>query len=310
MVKPILFNYINCNQRWTVNVLVYNLMISKLMFVLISFFIDFVKVGLISLPFFNLWYHYGTWTFGEFACKTWLVIDYTACTQSMIAIILISWDRLWMVSRMKSYLNNQTNRLAVIIILSSWAFWYIYYSLLVSFGSGTVEGHVIDYSQDCDMHINYRLDYTLFEIVGLFTIPMLIIVGINFKLYVDVRNSWSKSPSELYQYNRKSAAKTLVFLVTAYMICWLPYHIVLLMETVHEGSVAAPIVAFVEYLLWINSAINPFLYVCTNPLFRQQLEKMFVAKGCRSTARESTGSYGTTLTMTAILTGTQSIHKV
>lgn len=130
------------------------------------------------------------------------------------------------------------------------------------------------------MHINYRLNYTLFEIVGLFIVPLLIIVGMNLKLYVDVRNRLYVSPSELHQNHRK-AAITLGVLVTAYIICWVPYHIVLLMDTVHEGSVAAPIVAFVEYLLWLNSAVNPFLYVCTNPLFRQQLRKMFHFKPSR-----------------------------
>ena len=77
----------------------------------------------------------------------------------------------------------------------------------------------------------------------------------------------------------RKAAITLTILVVVYLLCWTPYHVVLLIETLNSDAksdaVAEPLSAFVEYLLWLNSAINPFLYVCTNRLFRKELYKMF-----------------------------------
>ncbi len=254
--------------------------------ILYEFHIPPTQVGFISLPFFNLWWHYGTWTYGEIACKFWLIVDYTTVTQSMIAIILISWDRYWMVTNITTYRTKQTLRLAAIIIGATWAFWYLYYILLVIFGEKTIGYDVIDYSNDCDMHINYLLNYTLYEIIGLFLVPFLIIAYLNLMIFISVKRRFDKG-SQASQKNNK-AAVTLGILVSAYLICWLPYHIVLLMETLGEGTVQYPIVAFVEYLLWLNSTVNPFVYVCTNPLFRQQLTKMFCCgKKAQPSSREN-----------------------
>ncbi|XP_072017822.1 beta-2 adrenergic receptor-like [Amphiura filiformis] len=235
------------------------------------------KVGLISLPFFNLWWHYGIWTYGEILCKFWIVVDYTAVTQSMVAIIIISWDRLWMVSQINTYMKNQTTRLAILLIVSTWTLWYVYYICIVAFGEQAAPEYHIDYSNDCDLHINYLLNYTIYEIVALYLVPLLIIACINLRIYVLVRRRLAAGRSEIALKNRK-AAITLAILVAAYFICWTPYHIVLLMETIQEGSVPYPVVAFVEYLLWLNSTVNPFVYVCTNPLFRKQLRKMFCCR--------------------------------
>ncbi|XP_072035565.1 histamine H4 receptor-like [Amphiura filiformis] len=131
-----------------------------------------LKVGLVSLPWFNLWLHYGDWIFGEHLCKWWVIIDYAATIESMLAMLLISWDRLFMVESIQN--TFETKRKTGLF-------------------------------RSLSLHGFYA---TLFLCLQCYYVP------------------------------------------TAFA-------------------------SFTEYLLWLNSVINPFLYVATNPLFRKQLKKMF-----------------------------------
>ena len=67
----------------------------------------------------------------------------------------------------------------------------------------------------------------------------------------------------------------MTLLVATFILCWAPYNLVIILELLWENSVPKSVASFTEYLLWLNSVINPGLYAATNPLFRKQLKKMF-----------------------------------
>ncbi|XP_072037266.1 histamine H4 receptor-like [Amphiura filiformis] len=290
-----------------------------------------LKVGLVSLPLFNLWWHYGDWIFGEYVCKWWVIVDYTATLESMIAILLISWDRLWMVRNIQSYVQNQTRQKVVVIILISWILTYSYYIVTVLLLEPITGKRNIDYTSDCDFPPNYYLSFTIFEVMTQFTIPVLALSYFNLGVFYVIRKrakvgqvnetsavglsatadtlqavpitpasgndrltdiptndddmnarsqrdedstSVPKVPKHSLRKDRK-AAITLTLLVVTYILCWAPYNVVIILETLSEDIVSKPVASFTEYLLWMNSGINPFLYVATNTQFRNQLKTMF-----------------------------------
>lgn len=61
-----------------------------------------LAVGLSSIPFYGIYtvmdYH---WPFSYTFCKLWLVVDFWICAQSSLTVILISYDRLQMVTKGK-----------------------------------------------------------------------------------------------------------------------------------------------------------------------------------------------------------------
>ncbi|XP_022089000.1 muscarinic acetylcholine receptor M3-like [Acanthaster planci] len=67
----------------------------------------------------------------------------------------------------------------------------------------------------------------------------------------------------------RKAAITLAVLVSVFVICWLPYHITAAWNTICQGCVGDPAWEIVNYLLWCNSTVNPFLYAITNSRFRR-----------------------------------------
>ncbi|XP_077866609.1 histamine H3 receptor-like, partial [Saccoglossus kowalevskii] len=56
-------------------------------------------VGIFSLPLNTSWVLHDYWPHGEIVCKLWVVVDYVACFESCLSIILISLDRYLLVTQ-------------------------------------------------------------------------------------------------------------------------------------------------------------------------------------------------------------------
>ena len=53
-------------------------------------------------------------------CKSWLVLDYVACSASALCVVVISMDRYLLVSKELVYLGNQKTYKAVLINFGVW----------------------------------------------------------------------------------------------------------------------------------------------------------------------------------------------
>ncbi|XP_071944880.1 histamine H2 receptor-like [Antedon mediterranea] len=204
-------------------------------------------IGAFAFPLSILLLMFGYWPFGEGVCKMWLIINHTACGVSVCGIIFISLDRYWMLKMKLKYRQFQTTKRVTVMIIVSWVFILPLNIILISFWEKFSGEHVIDYSINC--------------VTGYF----------NNLANVSVQTISSTG-------RHRKAAVTLTILVFVFAVCWTPFNIVLIWSIVSEDLTDDTVWHIVIYLLWSNSAINPFLYALTNVKIREVFYKFFCLK--------------------------------
>ncbi len=146
-------------------------------------------IGCVSLPLNNVWLHLGRWPFGEIVCKIWLVVDYAACYLSVMAILLLSYDRFLWVSHPFKYRKSQTVKSATNKILITTAFSFIFFTLPILFWDIWMREKHIDYTMDCEPensgNVIYGLVFSTFETI----LPAIGICVLNITVYVRIRKA-------------------------------------------------------------------------------------------------------------------------
>ncbi len=75
-------------------------------------------------------------------------------------------------------------------------------------------------------------------------------------------------------YSTKKATFSLVLVVVIFMLCWLPSNVTYLINAYCGGCVKTFIFEIVDFILWLNPSLNPFIYFVTNCMFRKALISM------------------------------------
>ncbi|CAH1777874.1 unnamed protein product [Owenia fusiformis] len=72
----------------------------------------------------------------------------------------------------------------------------------------------------------------------------------------------------------RRAARSLSILVVVYFMCWCPYTIMTFIESVTPDTVDKDLYEAANFLLWVNSACNPFLYALMSARFRKNFKQL------------------------------------
>ncbi|XP_033638885.1 muscarinic acetylcholine receptor M5-like [Asterias rubens] len=270
-------------------------------------------VGLNSLIFNNLWRYFGNWPFGRAVCTFWTILDYAACMQSAFAIVLISMDRYFLVTKFLKYQKYQSRVLSGVLIGGTWSVSLLFFAVPV-LGNGlwAQSKDVVIYSVTCDFGVLYIFHYNILQILVGFVTPAIFLAFFNINVYANILKR-SKTlvrtvtdatshnapidpamPSSLIQVEpkvptgqinrnldtRKSykkhrkAAITLAIIVGMFSLSWVPYYVVQLLFIVKKPNFTWLLWNSVYYTVWVNSAINPFIYAATSPRIRKGFIKV------------------------------------
>ncbi|CAJ1067943.1 adrenoceptor alpha 1Aa [Xyrichtys novacula] len=247
------------------------------------------------------------WMFGRAFCNVWAAVDVCCCTASIMSLCVISVDRYIGVSYPLRYPTIMTKRRALLAVLLLWVL-----SIIISIGP--LFGWKEPVPEDESIcKITEEPGYAIFSAVGSFYLPLAIILVMYCRVYVVAHREsqglregqkTEKSDSErvtlrihrgnttvsedealrsrthfalrLLKFSReKKAAKTLGIVVGCFILCWLPFFLVLPIGSMFPAYRPSDTVFKITFWLgYFNSCINPIIYPCSNQEFKKAFQSL------------------------------------
>uniref|UniRef100_A0A3B5Q973 Histamine receptor H3 n=4 Tax=Poeciliinae TaxID=586240 RepID=A0A3B5Q973_XIPMA len=265
---------------------------------------DFL-VGAFCIPVYIPYILTGRWTLGRGLCKLWLVTDYLLCSASVFSIVLISYDRFLSVTRAVSYRARQSmTHQAIIKMIAVWVLAFVLYGPAIIFWE-LVVGRSRVPKDECFAEFYYSWYFLLSASMLEFFSPFISVAFFNLSIYLSIRRrrrhhreaqlqhqlqtsspclgkldpstSRAAQPSRLSR--DKKIAKSLAIIVCVFAICWAPYTLLMIIRAACRGRcIQHHWYEVTFWLLWLNSAINPFLYPLCHSSFRRAFSKILCPK--------------------------------
>lgn len=149
-------------------------------------------IGCSSMPFYAVYtVKEFTWEFGVPFCKIWLTLDFTLCLESVLLMLLLSYDRLLLVKLGPQYSLRCTRKRASVIITISWILAFLLYGpAIITWdyfaGYSTVE------PLDCDVEFAQNFEFTTFTAIAEFVLPVVCLAVLNSLVYSKIRGRLRK----------------------------------------------------------------------------------------------------------------------
>ncbi|KAJ7390741.1 hypothetical protein OS493_022824 [Desmophyllum pertusum] len=233
-------------------------------FFIISLAISDILVALTAMPFWlTLQLTQNLWIYDERLKQFWDCMDILCGTASIMNLTAVSFDRQLAITSPFAYPKILTTRRAICIICFVWCYAAtISCSKLIS-----SPAHNWPYP-----------NYLWFVSIVSFFLPLAIMLVMYARIYLVARYH-ARRIGRNYATDIK-AAKTIAVVIGGFVICWLPFFIVVLLYANNPGIQVINFLNVAKWLEYLNSCLNPVIYTCLNRTYRNAFKKLF--RRCRS----------------------------
>ncbi|KAL9983238.1 hypothetical protein ACROYT_G005382 [Oculina patagonica] len=236
---------------------------TKCNFFIISLAISDILVAFIAMPFwFTLQMTQNEWIYDRRLKQFWDCMDILCGTASIMNLTAVSFDRQLAITSPFAYPKILTTRRAVCIICFVWLY------------AATISCSVLISSPQ---HNWPYPNYLWFVSIVSFFLPLVIMVAMYARIYLVARYQ-ARRIGRNYATDIK-AAKTIAVVIGGFVICWLPFFIVVL-SYANRTDVPLSFFNVAKWLEYLNSCLNPVIYTCLNRTYRNAFKKLF--RRCRS----------------------------
>ncbi|XP_056100131.1 trace amine-associated receptor 13c-like [Rhinichthys klamathensis goyatoka] len=252
--------------------------------IILSLAVADLLIGLIVIPIEGIKQIETCWYFGDTYCGLYVIIVRLLLSSSLSNLVLIAVDRYMAVCYSLLYPQKITATKTLISICLCW-FCCLVYNIwsVISNGYFNMSDKTMCYGQ-CIVLITPAWRFTDFIFTFLF--PCTVIITTYLRIFyvahqqVKVINTQMNGVKFVMEVSvrRKSeskAALTLGIIVTAYLLCWIPFYICSLTKTTTISSTT------MTFLLWtfhINSGLNPIVYALFYSWFKISVKRILTLR--------------------------------
>ena len=269
---------------------------------LVSLAVSDILFALFSIPF-RIYFELNIeWQLGEHACKFYIFMDMLCSTASIVNLSLISVDRYLALSQSLRYLTIATVSRCRIGIAIVWGFSLA--NPVFALHSWSPDSKFV-YEKTCKKidKLFYAVSTTLSIIIPL--IVLIVLYCLVFKIALAqqskiLKNEYVTPPSSedghanrpqrprsntsprRFAIRELKATKTLMIVVGAFLVCWLPLFVLVILQQYAPKYVenfppkTQEILGllFLYSLPQLNCCLNPYIYTCHNAEFREVFKIM------------------------------------
>ncbi|XP_005009663.1 trace amine-associated receptor 5 [Anas platyrhynchos] len=252
-------------------------------FLLLSLALADLLLGLTVLPFSTIRSVENCWYFGDDFCRLHTFLDTLFCLTSIFHLCFISIDRHCAICDPLLYPTKFTIRVACMYIGVGWAVPMVYTSVFL-YTKAISEG-LGHFLQDkpcvgsCQLLFNKLWGWLNFPV---FFFPCFVMIVLYVKIFA-VANKQARLISNMKKgfesqlhigasKSERKAAKTLGVAVGIYLLCWLPFTIDTMVDSLLDFITPPVLFDILIWFAYFNSACNPLIYVFSYHWFRKAMK--------------------------------------
>ncbi|XP_043934979.1 chemokine-like receptor 1 [Protopterus annectens] len=227
------------------------------------------------------------WPFGNILCKIISTVLFLNMFASIFLLTVISFDRCLTVIHPVWSQNHRTVQLASVVAIFAWTVSIILSAPYFAFrDTGSIGDNTtvcynnfalsdnFDNEEIMQLHQSRHQAIIITRFLCGFLIPFTIIITCYTIIASKLRKNQLTMSSKPF--------KVIIAVIVTFFICWLPYHVISFLELVSTNSsecneelerAAIILVPLITSLPFLNSCMNPILYVFMGRDFRQSFRK-------------------------------------
>ncbi|KAF3694493.1 Trace amine-associated receptor 7e [Channa argus] len=243
---------------------------------LLSLAVSDFFVGLLML--FQIMLIDGCWFLGNIMCSLYSAFDTIVTSTSIGIMVLISVDRYVAICDPLHYSIKVTPRRVTVCVSLCWICSFFLFCVLMR-DHLKQPGRYHSCVGECVMVIKYINEVA--DFIFVFIVPITVIVVLYMRVFVVAVSqaramrshiaavSWPSSSGVTAKKSEIKAARTLGVVIVVFLLCICPYFCVAL--TGQDILLNASSSAFLMFLFYLNSCLNPMIYAYFYPWFRKSV---------------------------------------
>ncbi|KAM8749237.1 trace amine-associated receptor 13c-like [Acanthopagrus schlegelii] len=234
----------------------------------------------------------GCWFLGDLMCTLYHYLGYVIASVSVGNMVLISVDRYVAICHPLHYSSEITQKRVQVCVCLCWICSVIFQSLILK-DILKQPGRYHSCIGECIFFINYIAG--LVDLTFSFIVPITVIVVLYMRVFVVAVSQARAMRSHITavtqtgkvtaKKSEMKAARTLGVVVVLFLICLCPYYCVEFTD--QDNLLNDSSAAFVLWLYYFNSCLNPVVYAFCYPWFRKSVKLIVTFKMLQADSSEA-----------------------